>query len=130
MSFATYIGLCVSSDIRCLQDKHVTIAYNDIDKSTGRLDMVKLATMANCMAVIDDIEYWEGADVTVAVLTSPNAVKAHKLCVESGYRYNYEFRPHVTLSPGDVSKDASLREELIGRHIQLGNPYIKIVGSK
>lgn len=109
------------------QDKlHVTMAFMD----AGPSDYIPadcltgpLPTRSPIMA----IEYWEGADATVAVLNPRDWVEARHVYDCLGLLYTgYEFKPHVTLAKGNQCNEVLEYEWLIGHYVTTMDAVIKL----
>lgn len=73
------------------------------------------------------IEYWEGADVTVAVLNERDWKEARQVYDSLGLLYTgYEFRPHVTISKGNQCNEVEEYEWLVGHYVQVDDVTIKL----
>lgn len=75
------------------------------------------------------IEYWEGADVTVAVLNERDWKEARQVYDSLGLLYTgYEFKPHVTLAKGNQCNEVEEYEWLVGHYVQVDDVTIKLKG--
>lgn len=73
------------------------------------------------------IEYWEGADVTVAVLNERDWKEARQVYDSLGLLYTgYEFRPHVTIAKGNQCNEVEEYEWLVGHYVQVDDVTIKL----
>lgn len=73
------------------------------------------------------IEYWEGADVTVAVLNERDWKEARQVYDSLGLLYTgYEFRPHVTIAKGNQRNEVEEYEWLVGHYVQVDDVTIKL----
>lgn len=73
------------------------------------------------------IEYWEGADVTVAVLNPRDWAEARHVYDSMGLLYNgYEFKPHATLAKGNQCNEVEEYEWLVGHYVQVDDVTIKL----
>lgn len=73
------------------------------------------------------IEYWEGADVTVAVLNERDWKEARQVYDSLGLLYTgYEFRPHVTIAKGNRCNEVEEYEWLVGHYVQVDDVTIKL----
>lgn len=73
------------------------------------------------------IEYWEGADVTVAVLNERDWKEARQVYDSLGLLYTgYEFKPHVTLAKGNQCNEVEEYEWLVGHYVQVDDVTIKL----
>lgn len=105
---------------------HVTMAfmpaatsqYLPCDSLTGPLP-VRSPIMA--------IEYWEGADVTVAVLNPRDWAEARQVYDRLGLLYtDYEFKPHVTLAKGNQCNEVEEFEWLVGHYVLVDDAVLKL----
>lgn len=73
------------------------------------------------------IEYWEGADVTVAVLNERDWKEARHVYDGLGLLYNgYDFKPHVTLAKGNQCNEVEEYEWLVGHYVLINDVTIKL----
>lgn len=73
------------------------------------------------------IEYWEGADVTVAVLNERDWKEARQVYDSLGLLYTgYEFKPHVTIAKGNQCNEVEEYEWLVGHYVQVDDVTIKL----
>lgn len=73
------------------------------------------------------IEYWEGADVTVAVLNPRDWAEARHAYDRLGLLYTgYDFKPHVTLAKGNQCNEVEEYEWLIGHYVQVEDVIVKL----
>lgn len=107
-------------------EMHVTLAfmpaaesqYIPCDALTG-----PLPSRSPIMA----IEYWEGADATVAVLNGRDWKEARQVYDGLGLLYTgYEFKPHVIIAKGNQCNEVEEYEWLIGHYVQVDDVTIKL----
>lgn len=116
-----YVALRTKSDIEILNDKHVTICHMRTEP-TSKLDVNSIMP-EQVSAVIYDVVYWDRANITVAIISSPEVYLAQRLLLESGFIYDLEFIPHITISTGNISRECY---GLIGNGLIICDPYIRI----
>lgn len=109
------------------QDKlHVTMAFMD----AGPSDYIPADCLTGLLPTrspIMAIEYWEGADVTVAVLNERDWAEARHVYDRLGLLYTgYEFKPHVTLAKGNQCNEVEEYEWLVGHYVQVDDVTIKL----
>lgn len=118
----TYIATVTKSSVVELDDKHVTLAFND-PKNTDKLSFKALMEFFPCVGVVKEVVYWERAGVTVALLDCSALIEAQKYCESVGYDYNLEFIPHVTVARGESQVEAM--SHLIGKEVVMEDCYIR-----
>lgn len=109
------------------EDKlHVTMAFMD----AGPSDYIPADSLIGPLPTrspIMAIEYWEGADVTVAVLNPRDWAEARHVYDRLGLLYTgYEFKPHVTLAKGNQCNEVLEYEWLIGHYVMTMDAVIKL----
>ncbi|VTP12626.1 hypothetical protein PUATCC27989T_00438 [Phytobacter ursingii] len=120
-----YIALRTESITKELNDKHLTICYMQVSP-TSKLD-VNYIMPSSAEAEVSSIEYWEGVNLTVAIIKSKEAHEAYKSVSDAGFTYDLEFIPHVTIGSGDIVADCV---HLVGKSLTVGNPYIRARAKK
>ena len=105
---------------------HVTLAFMDAGPSPYMpCDM--LTGPLPHRSPIMSIEYWEGADVTVAVLNERDWKEARHVYDNLGLLYNgYDFKPHVTLAKGNQCNEVEAYEWLVGHYVLVDDVTIKL----
>lgn len=102
---------------------HVTMAFMPaVESQYIPCDMLTgpLPSRSPIMA----IEYWEGEDVTVAVLNERDWNEARQVYDRLGLLYNgYDFKPHVTLAKGNEVEEY---EWLVGHYVLINDVTIKL----
>jgi hypothetical protein len=105
---------------------HVTMAFLDAD-STTYIPCDSLTGPLPSRSPVMSIEYWEGADVTVAVLNPRDWAEARHVYDRLGLTYaGYDFKPHVTLAKGNQCNEVAEYEWLIGHYVLTLDAYIQL----
>lgn len=104
---------------------HVTLAYDEVG-ATSMFDINQLGILKNAALRIKDVTYWDKADVTVAELDCERLHVAQQTLDAAGFGYNYEFRPHVTLGKGDLTKTVGILITAID-HLLVTDVYMQII---
>jgi hypothetical protein len=100
-------------------DYHVTLAFCDA-KRGGKVH----TSAAIADGLITDVVYWQGSNVTVALIDSELVRRRHQYYTDNGYPYEgYHHVPHATLSRGNTVAD---HLDLVGSIVTLGEEYIRI----
>lgn len=120
--FKNYIATITKSSIVELDDKHVTLAFND-PQNTDKLSLKTLMGFFPCVGVVKEVVYWDRAGVTVALLDCSALIEAQKYCQSVGYDYDLEFIPHVTVAKGESQVEAM--SHLISKEVVMGDCYIR-----
>lgn len=120
-----YIALRTESNTDILNDKHLTICYMSASATT-KLDVNRIMP-APVVATVSKVEYWERVNLTVALIDSPDVHSAYEVSKTSGFTYDLEFMPHVTLGCGDITNE---HQCLVGKILSIGNPYVRIKETK
>ncbi|NLR52117.1 hypothetical protein HG694_01245 [Citrobacter freundii] len=120
-----YIALRTESDTDALSDKHITVCYMSAS-ATSKLDVNSIMPQKAKASVVD-VVYWERANLTVAIIDSPEAYCAYEASMASGFTYDLEFIPHVTLGCGDATSE---HKNLVGKTLSIGSPYIRLKQAK
>lgn len=104
-------------------DFHVTLVFMK-PQETSKLffNLVDIMVQGQ-FADIVRIEYWEEANVTVAILDAEFLKDAHQTLVNKGFTYDHEFIPHITLENGN---HVEYYESLIEERVYFGYSYLKI----
>lgn len=120
MKVAIYTALAVISEDTKELAGHVTTSFTWVGKK--KLPKIRLSS-ASQQCTVTDIEYFESANVTVALVDSGLAKLRHNVFIGIGLEYGYELKPHITLCKGN---NVSAYYNLVGRKVVLGNEYIGI----
>lgn len=105
---------------------HVTMAFMPVAESQY-IPCDALTGPLPSRSPIMAIEYWEGADVTVAVLNERDWKEARQVYDGLGLLYTgYEFRPHVTIAKGNQCNEVEKYEWLVGHYVQVDDVTIKL----
>lgn len=120
-----YIALRTESNTDILNDKHLTICYMSASATT-KLDVNRIMPEP-VVAKVSKVEYWERVNLTVAIIYSPDVYGAHEVSKTSGFTYDLEFIPHITLGYGDTTSE---HQRLVGKILSIGSPYIRIKETK
>lgn len=105
---------------------HVTMAFMDAVPSQY-IHCDRLTGPMPSRSPIMAIEYWEGADVTVAVLNPLDWAEARHVYDGLGLLYTgYDFKPHVTLAKGNQCNEVEEYEWLIGHYVQVEDVIVKL----
>ena len=120
MKVAIYTALTATSDDTKELNGHVTTSFTWV--KSKRLPKIRLST-ASQQAIVTGIEYFESANVTVALVESSLAHLRHEVFTTLGLEYEYELNPHITLCNGNKVNDYL---HLMGRKVLLGNEYVGI----
>lgn len=99
-------------------DFHVTLAFMEPTKTKKARN-----TQETGKATVFDIVYWSESDVTVALIHSHFVMERFEYWKSLGYTYNYEFKPHFTLSKGN---SVDYYQYMIGSDITLGEEYFRL----
>lgn len=75
-------------------------------------------------AIIADVQYWELVGLTVLILESELAVARNKYFTDLGFKYDYEYIPHVTIAQGDCAEEYM---SMVGNSVYLHDEYVRIV---
>ena len=90
-------------------DLHVTLCFCDAVKS-GKFK----TSNGRGKGVVIGVEYWESADITVALIDSSFIYDRHEYYKILGYGYDYNFIPHATLSKGNtVSEHKTMKGDIV-----------------
>lgn len=123
-----YTAVKIKSDLAEFSDGHLTLSFSDI-KETDKLSFEKLSEFFPSKAIIEKIEFFENAGVTVAIINSVEIFKAYNYLNSVGLIYNMEFKPHVTLSYSGKNESSHFFH-LIEKEIILSDVYLKIKNFK
>lgn len=105
---------------------HVTMAFMPAATSQY-LPCDSLTGPLPARSPIMAIEYWEGADVTVAVLNPRDWAEARQVYDRLGLLYtDYEFKPHVTLAKGNQCNEVEEFEWLVGHYVLVNDAVLKL----
>ena len=108
------------SYIEDLGDFHLTLCFMDI-KETEKLDL-NICT-SNLYGRVLKIEYWSHVDLTVAIIDIPKELSDIKEKLnKSGFTYNHEFKPHLTLCKGQTNE----HDWIIGNTVLFGHTYLRL----
>lgn len=97
---------------------HITTSFTAVKKGLPKLHTLNQKTE---IAFVTEIEYFPGADVTVARVGSDTAWVAFLYYKELGLEYEHEFKPHITLCKGNY---VTLYRHLVGESVIIGDSYI------
>lgn len=120
-----YIAIRTMSELEALDDKHLTICYMPASE-TSKLNFNEIMP-SHVSAKVTDVLYWERVNLTVALIDSEESRRAYQVLNRSGFTYDFEFIPHVTICQGDKTSEY---RGIIGEEIIIGNPYIRVRPSK
>lgn len=98
----SYMAASVSSK-NLPEDKHLTLSFCDL-KATNKFSMKTMMSLFPCKGIIVDVVYWPKPNVTVALISSENILKAHEYCKSVGFDYDHDFNPHITLDRGNKTE--------------------------
>lgn len=105
---------------------HVTLAFLDAGQTTY-IPADNLTGPLPARSPVMSVEYWEGADVTVAVLNPRDWEEARQVYDGLGLTYNgYAFKPHITLAKGNQCNEVPDYEWLVGHYVQILDAYIQL----
>lgn len=105
---------------------HVTMAFMPVAESQY-IPCDALTGPLPSRSPIMAIEYWEGADVTVAVLNERDWNEARQVYDSLGLLYTgYKFKPHVTLAKGNQCNEVEEYEWLVGHYVRVDDVTIKL----
>ena len=102
-----------------LKDKHITTMFSEFS-GNGAFS----TSTEEDLAIITDIVFWEKAGVVVALVDCDLAHKRHQFFVNQGYKYDYEYKPHITLEYTKKDKTNKYKH-LIGKRLWIGMEYFK-----
>lgn len=102
---------------------HVTMSFQDAGP-TGCITVDMLDGPLPSSFLVIAVEYWEGPNVTVAVL-DPEQFKEARECYDRiGLTYtDYPFKPHATLCKGN---HVDLLQPLVGKQFMNMDTYIRL----
>ena len=122
--FVTYIATRVKSELEVMNDKHITLAFADT-QATSKLEVGSLSLgVSGC---ITEVVYWSHVDLTVALVDSSLLCELQTRLSAGGFKYDYEFLPHITLGKGDLTSE---NKNIEGNSIGFKTPYIQIKEKK
>ncbi|WP_211837976.1 hypothetical protein [Proteus terrae] len=116
-----YVAVSTRSNDRELDNKHVTLCYMKAEE-TKKLYINDIFPEKEVGEVVD-VVYWERVNLTVAIVKCEQIVTANKFLDDAGFKYGYEFIPHVTICTGDESFNL---KRLIGMYLILEKPYVRL----
>lgn len=102
-----------------LKDKHITTMFSEFI-GQGAFS----TSTEDDIAIITDIVFWEDAGVVVALVDCDLAHKRYQFFVDQGYKYDYEYKPHITLEYTKINKINDYKN-LIGKKVLVGMEYFK-----
>lgn len=118
MKLKFYAGLSVYYEDN--PNAHITTAFSPIvgNPNTGTSPVSSDATIIG-------LDYWENADVTVALVDCHLAVKYHNKYRKQGFTWDFtDYKPHVTLSKGNRVGEF---QHLLGTILPVYQEYRRIV---
>lgn len=98
-----------------VEEGHITLAFMTV-KETSKLKINSLLPDSIITVKVKDVEYWEKANVTVLVLEENKDISSIQSSLTSaGFIYeHFEFKPHITISKGNVVNNyKSLKETTV-----------------
>lgn len=117
MRVAVYTAFVSSCDEAKELNGHVTTSFTWME---GRMPKLQTCS-AQGICTVKDVVYFEGADVTVALVASKLAEDRHKVLTSIGLKYEHEYLPHVTICKGNKVVEFT---QLIGINVMLHSEYI------
>lgn len=115
-------GALLNPPVAINADPHVTMSFQDAGP-TGYITIDQLAGPIPTSFRIVGIEYWGGADVTVAILDHEQFKEARECYDRMGLTYtDYPWRPHATLCKGN---HVVMFQSLVSREFMHMDTYIR-----
>lgn len=115
-----YTALKTKSRDHDVLNGHITTSFMQIE---GKMPKIR-THVEESIAIVTNIEYFNGADVTVAIVDCWLAHRDREKYEEIGITYDHEFIPHITICNGNKVYD---HQTLIGKHAYVGGEYIGFV---
>jgi len=100
MTLKFYAALPVRSESPELNGGHITTMFSPLT-GTGRWHTGE----AERSGIVTAVEYWQGRNLTVAIVKCKYAEQRHSYWFEQGFRYDYAYRPHVSIGAGDSTRE-------------------------
>lgn len=117
-----YIAIMTKSPVVQLNNKHVMLAFNDLE-NTDKLFLKALMNFFPFVAIVKELVYCKDEGVTVAVLDCPELIEAQKYCKSVGYNYSLDSMPQLTVAKGESQVKAM--SHLIGKEVLMEDDCIR-----
>lgn len=105
---------------------HITLAFCE-PKETDKLFPGQIFSVDNIPSgTISEIKYWPHNNLSVIMINSPELIEAQNKLSAIGFTYNqYDFIPHITIGPGDMTKSKQY-SDLHNCYVEFSDFYIRI----
>lgn len=123
MTIKLYVAVVLQAQHELLDGKYMTVAFCDPLES-DILFCLQAVESLPIVAVVQSVEYWPQADITVARFIGETFEDVKDVFTNAGFTYNdHEFKPQVTLCSGDKVEEYS---HLVGQCVSPVDTYIRI----
>lgn len=116
-----YAGLPINSQCGAINGGHITTMFSGL-VPTGRMETTPTSVVTSFGSVVA-VEYWPGPNKTVALVDCPCAITAHNNWKSHGFKYDYEYRPHITICDGD---ETERYQSIVRTKFTVGSEYIRL----